>query len=247
MTWARRDLYALLIQYLANDERTRSAVENYSKASLGSSLLFNSERYQPPLALMSEEAEQRKFFTTIAGEYMGRSATKGRTYTWVSNHLANARGYSAPRSFLQAMSVAAESSKSSETALDVPGIQEGVRQASQSRMRELREDYRWIDAVFRPLRDASVPMERKELIKRWRDEKVISVINREIEADETGRYLPPPRVSAQADDPSTHTALLETLEHLSIVEPMGDGRVNMPDLFRLAAGMKRMGGVKLRP
>ena len=145
------------------------------------------------------------------------------------------------------MSVAAESSKSSETALDVPGIQEGVRQASQSRMRELREDYRWIDAVFRPLRDASVPMERKELIKRWRDEKVISVINREIEADETGRYLPPPRVSAQADDPSTHTALLETLEHLSIVEPMGDGRVNMPDLFRLAAGMKRMGGVKLRP
>ena len=99
LTWARRDLYALLIQYLANDERTRSAVENYSKASLGSSLLFDSERYQPPLALMSEEAEQRKFFTTIAGEYMGRSATKGRTYTWVSNHLANARGYQRQEAF----------------------------------------------------------------------------------------------------------------------------------------------------
>ena len=114
-------------------------------------------------------------------------------------------------------------------------------------MRELLEDYRWIDAVFRPLRDMIVPTERTEIIKRWRDEKVIALINNEISKDTTGRYLPPPGVGRENDDATTHSALVETLDHLGIVATTADGRINMPDLFRLAAGVKRKGGVKLRP
>ncbi len=247
LIWSRRDLHALLIQYLANDERTKTEIENYINKSLKMDLIYREGRYEIPEQLLKSETEQQKFFSALAGDYMGKSATKGRTYTWVPNHLANARGYAAPRSFLLAISVASDASKSVDTALDVQGIQEGVRQASQSRMRELREDYRWIDAVFRPIRDASVPMERRELISHWRDSRVISAIQSEMASDNTGRYLPPPRVTGQTDDPNTHAALIETLDHLGIVETTGDGRINMPDLFRLAAGVKRKGGVKLRP
>ena len=68
-----------------------------------------------------------------------------------------------------------------------------------------------------------------------------------MDKDQSGRYLPPPRVSTRLDDTSTHAALIETLDHLAIVETTADGRLNMPDLFRLAAGVKRKGGVRLRP
>ena len=247
LIWARRDLHALLIQYLANDHRTHSIVSHFLAHKLNIVLRKDVERFEIPQVLAQDETLQETFFSSIAGEYMGKSATKGRTYTWVPNHLANARGFSAPRSFLLAISVAAEKSRSADTALDLQSIQEGVRQASELRMRELREDYQWINAVFRPLRDTIVPMERFELTKRWREENVIALINSEIAKDTTGRYLPPPGVGGQKDDPSTHLALIDTLDHLGIVSTMGDGRINMPDLFRLAAGVKRKGGVKLRP
>lgn len=92
-----------------------------------------------------------------------------------------------------------------------------------------------------------VPVDRKDVMSRWRSGKVIAAINKEIKADTTGRYLPPPRIASQTDDTATHAALIDTLDHLGIIEVIGDGRLNMPDLFRLAAGVKRMGGVKLRP
>lgn len=247
LIWTRRDLHALLIQYLANENRTQEIVSEFLARRFQITLRKKNERLELPQMLAQDEKAQEIFFSSIAGEYMGKSATKGRTYTWVPNHLANARGFAAPRSFLLALSVAAEKSRSSATALDLLGIQEGVRQASDSRMRELSEDYRWINAVFRPLRDSIVPMERIELTKRWREENVIALINSEISKDTTGRYLPPPGVSGQKDDPGTHSALIDTLDHLGIVSTMGDGRINMPDLFRLAAGVKRKGGVKLRP
>jgi hypothetical protein len=246
LSWTRRDLHALLIQYLANNADTHDEVAQYISTRLDGTLSFESERYQLPNILTVDEEQQKSFFAAIAGDYMGKSRTKGLTYTWAPNHLANAKGYAAPRSFLLAISVAAEKSKSNETALDVQGIQEGVRQASQIRMQELREDYRWIDAIFRPLRDSLVPMDKDELIKRWRDEKVVSAIAQELAHDSSGRYLPPPRVGL-TDSASSYKALADTLEHLGIVETTGDGRINMPDLFRLAAGVKRKGGVKLRP
>jgi hypothetical protein len=247
LTWTRRDLHALLIQYLANDPRSHEIVSQFVKDKFNATLRNETDRYELPLSLTQDESAQELFFTSIAGEYMGKSATKGRTYTWVPNHLANARGFAAPRSFLLAISVASDKSRSQDTALDLQGIQEGVRQASDSRMRELGEDYRWINAVFRPLRDTIVPMTRAELISRWRSEKVIALINNETAQDATGRYLPPPGVEGQKDDPSTHSALLDTLDRLGIVSTLSDGRINMPDLFRLAAGVKRKGGVKLRP
>ncbi len=247
LAWTRRDLHALLTQYLANHEYTRGDVEAYCTAKLKDGLKLVQGRYEVPAQLLANEDEQQDFFALIAGKFMGANATKGRTYTWVPNHLANARGHAAPRSFLLALGVAAEQSKSPNFALDVQGIQEGVRQASKIRMNELREDYRWIDAIFRPMKDMLVPVDKSEFVKRWREQKVVGSVFREMEADDTGRYLPPPRVTTNSDDTSTYSALVETLDHLSIIETTTDGRINMPDLFRLAAGVKRMGGVKLRP
>jgi hypothetical protein len=247
LVWARKDLYGLLIQSLANHDATGSSVAQYVRERFSVDLSNRSDRFEVPEQLLESEIEQQKFFALIAGNFMGANATKGRTYTWVPNHLANARGYAAPRSFLYALAVAAENSKNAATALDVGGIQEGVRQASKIRMSELREDYRWIDAIFRPLKDMLVPVERSEFLKRWSDQKVVTSVYREMDKDQSGRYLPPPRVSTRLDDTSTHAALIETLDHLAIAETTADGRLNMPDLFRLAAGVKRKGGVRLRP
>lgn len=247
LAWTRRDLHALLIQYLANHPEARESIQQYTRENFGKELNYEADRYEVPAELLTDETAQQKFFAAVAGNYMGRSATKGRTYTWVPNHLANAKGHAAPRSFLLALGVAAERSEGNLVALEVEGIKEGVRQASQSRMLELREDYRWIDAVFRPLRDMQVPVDRKDVMNRWKGGKIITAINKEMKADTTGRYLPPPRIASQADDSATHAALIDTLDHLGIIEVIGDGRLNMPDLFRLAAGVKRMGGVKLRP
>lgn len=82
LAWTRRDLHALLIQYLANHERTRPFVQDYVSKNLNKDLAFESDRYEIPSELLLDEQAQQQFFTLISGSYMGRSATKGRTYTW---------------------------------------------------------------------------------------------------------------------------------------------------------------------
>jgi hypothetical protein len=247
LQWKRRDLYGLLWMRLANDADSGSIFRAEIDRELRLSFGEEGGVWTPPAELLEDEEVQRAVFYAMAGQYMGKTHKQGRTYDWAPNHLANASGHATPRSFLIAMKEAASSAKSSATVFDIGGLQEAVRKASDIRVGELLEDYAWINTVFLPLRGMLVPAAASDFYGRWVESGALGAIQRAAAADQTGRYLPPVELNDGANEQEGLKGLIQSLLHLKVIDAMEDGRLNMPDLFRLAAKVKRRGGVKLRP
>lgn len=229
LRWSPTELYTLLFSTLARDPLAGCALEKI-KADLSlESYVDTSERH-------------RLLVEAIAGEFMGTNHKRGRVFTWLPLHLSDARGETSPRTFLTAWREAALHEPPPERlALDHRGIQWGVSKASGDRVSELREDYPWIERALAPLRGEHVPMDAKALVGLWRRKKTASEILRLAGSE---NYLPPVNLSAAAsagDD--LDDALISDLAAIGIVEVRPNEKINVPDIFRLAAGIKRRGGV----
>jgi hypothetical protein len=152
-----------------------------------------------------------------------------------------------PRSFLTALRKAADVSVPSETrVLTVEGIKEGLRAASRVRVDQLKEEYKWIELALIPLAGLRVPCSEDEIINRWQQTKTAS--NIEHEAAENG-YLAPSEMPAVGEDRkapeslSRERGLVATLFKIGVLEPRPDGRINMPDIFRIGADIIGRGRV----
>ncbi len=237
----------MLWQYLGNAgcaqaEEFRKLVEETCGAGFTPTLLGgDKDRPQTQVYRAPELTTegQRKLFHKLAGEWMGRDRRRGFPYTWVPNHLADARGRTSPRSFLTALRRAAEATDvrhpDHEFALHYESIKEGVRKASEIRKRELEEDYPWVDTLMQPLEGLNVPCEFQEVAERWQAGPIQEIAQR---AGKGLERLPPARLEKGPE------GLREDLEGLGVFLRLRDGRVNIPDVFRLAYGLGRKGGVK---
>jgi hypothetical protein len=249
LAWRRRDLYGLLWTLLANSQDQKAAKKFREHCATEFDLKFNfdDDSWRPPRQLVEDENRQQDVFRALAGDYMGAGPRRGDTYKWVTNHLADAAGFAAPRSFILAMKEAASKSKSQETVLDKTGIESGARDASRIRVQELSEDYRWMNTVFEVMAGLVVPMTEKELVARWRSRETIGALRKLADrASKDGRFIPPGDVLDTKDEADAYTKLLDQLLQLKILFRLSDERINMPDLFRLQANVKRKGGMKPR-
>jgi hypothetical protein len=137
--------------------------------------------------------------------------------------------------------------KSSDTVLDKAGIEAGVRLASKIRIQELSEDYRWMDSVLRAMEGLVVPLATQDLIGRWKDKKTLSALRALAQSEASDRrFIPPGEVLEAQSEREAYPKLIEQLIRLKIFLPLSDGRINMPDLFRLQVNVKRKGGMKPR-
>ncbi len=242
LTWPRPDLYGLLWQYLSNAEEAedfRTTAENalgirWEQVSLNGIVIW-----QWPRSFRENEEKHRRLFHMITGEWMGRDRKRGFPYSWLPGHLADAHGQTSPRSFLAALREAAEDSRQRypehEYALHYESIRRGVQRASAIRVRELREDYPWIDALMRPLGGLLVPCEFPIIHERWEQEGVLDKLRQQPSVE--AKLLP-------AHLEEGYAGLRRDLEELGIFLQMEDGRVNIPDVFRVGYGLGRKGGVK---
>ncbi len=237
LSWPHRELYAMLFQYLGNadDDAFRQEVEEH----FGYRWDEVEGIFLPPQQLLRDEAAQRAVFHAITGPWMGRDRRRGFPYTWVPSHLADAHGRTSPRSFLAALRAAAEDADDRypghDFALHYESIKRGVQHASRIRRRELREDYPWVDALLEPLEGMVVPVAFDEIESVWRERGVISKLKR---GSLGGEHLPPAHLEEGA------VGLRRDLEDLGIFLRMKDSRVNIPDVFRVAYGLGRRGGVR---
>ena len=143
LAWHSTELYGLLINFLGRSEKAGDAFRRLAEAELGRELKVEDQE---------SPAAQRMIFSALAGEFMGSDHRRGRTYTWVIDHLADAFHETTPRSFLITLQRAARSrSKPQASVIDHHGIREGVQQASEVRVAQLQEDYPWIRAVLEDL------------------------------------------------------------------------------------------------
>lgn len=238
LAWESRDLFGLLYTLLANDPDAGNTFAHLVQRS-SSVALGDVREHGLPSTLKDSELIQSKVFIELAGPYMGSSASKGRTYTWLHKHLADAYGRVSPRTFLQAIHQASRHRSSTDTGLVIPptGLRMGIQAASELRLQQLKEEYDWIDTVIEPLADQQVPCRAEDLYARWSEADTVAEISRS-----EGQNLEPIEFSeGDARQPAT---ILRALLRIGVAERRADGRINIPDIYRVAAKMLRKGGVR---
>ena len=236
LNWPSHELYGLLWHYLANgphgaDFRKFLTADDWQSVEAGDQRVFS-----VPRSLISRGEYQRERFHGIAGPWMGRGPKRGFPYTWIPNHLADTEGRVSPRSFLAALKTAAEDTADShpahDYALHYDSIKRGVQEASKIRVSEIQEDYPWVHQIVSPLKGMVVPCTFDEIAERWQLDPLA-------EAVEQGEVKLPPRHIEQGPD-----GIRKDLESLGVFFRMRDGRVNIPDVFRVGYGLGRRGGVR---
>jgi hypothetical protein len=244
LDWRKVDLFALLFQSLANADEVGKVFRDLSTNRFRTGEWHSIDNiYSIPDELRKNEEKQRSVFEAIAGEYMAPSSLsaykRGFPYTWLPNHLMDSREEVSPRSFCAALREAAEYERIPEAweyPLHYQGIRAGVQKASQIRVDEVSEDYPWVREVLEPCRNnLSVPAKPEDIFKLWKKNDVIDMLQRQDQEEEN--KLSPQHLGQK------ERGLLIDLESLGIINQMKDGRIQMPDVYRVAFGIIRKGGV----
>lgn len=242
LDWSKLNLYSLLWQYLGNEptygESFRRHCAQYFAQVWENKSLDNTIIWQIPKNMKTDEQLQRKIFHALAGEYMGNNAKRGFPYTWLPNHLGDSYGKVSPRSFLAALrtAVADELRKDQKYPLHYESIKRGVQAASSIRVNELKEDYPWVTEYLTPLKGLSLPCEFSAIAGIWSLKQQPTLIPTTNEDNDARRY------SARFD--KGISGIKQDLIDLGIFQEMRDGRINMPDVYRIGHGLGRKGGIK---
>lgn len=251
LIWSVTDLHGMLWQSLTNGQSS-NASECFrawcrQESSDSQPNLFDrtqtqdgdptSNRWPLPPLLQRDENAQRRLFQRLAGAWMGKDRRRGIPYIWIVNHLADGRGLTSPRSFLEAIKKAAEDSERYSEyplALHFESLKRGVQVASEVRIDELAEDHPWLKGLMTPLAGLSVPCTEEAIYERW----VEKIGYKSDGAFGLSESLP---VNLRN---MGRTGIFAYLVHLGLITIMRDNRINMPDLYRVGFRLGRKGGVK---
>jgi hypothetical protein len=238
LTWSVPNLYGLFFYQLGNADSDHAQV---FRGMTGDWRSAEADRYRPPRGLLGDQETQRPVFTAIAGPWMGANHRKGHTYTWLPNHLADGIGQTSPRSFLQALTSANEDTRdrfaNHQYALHWDGIKRGVQTASKTRVAEITEDLPWIQIAMGPLAGQQVPIDEETIIHLWMDDDLsTSLSDIADEADEE-------QVRTGPRAPNDYDAIVKELIEIGLISRRTTGRLDLPDVYRIAFGLGRRGGV----
>lgn len=232
LSWHPTELYGLLFKLLISDKRSLAPIDKLYRAQTKTAVSAYTDISTPDI--------QKPLFNSIAGEFMGSDHRRGRTYTWIIDHLADAFRETTPRSFLVTLQRAANGRQPpSNTVIDHHGIREGVQSASGIRVDQLSEDYPWISSALTDLEGLEVPCAPSAFVKRWRENGTIKTI-----LDITTQSQLPGPVELEGMSSSPESLLIDSLINIGVIEVRSEEKINMPDIFRVAAKMKRRGGVR---
>lgn len=236
LEWSSHNLYGLLFHLLGNAEDPRAASFRSSTPAWN----LDDVRYIPPRDLVGDEKRQRETFVQIAGPYMGANHRKGVSYTWLPNHLKDGIGQVSPRSFLTALaranSISGTRFAGHEFALHWDSIRQGVQAASRARVHEVTEDMPWVGTAVGQLQGLQVPIEQSAVLNRWAERHLTYQLRQSTGAGESTVRTGP----QHTDD---HPGLVEELISMGFMTRRSDGRLDLPDVYRIAFGVGRKGGV----
>ncbi|MEO5362066.1 MAG: hypothetical protein H7838_00360 [Magnetococcus sp. DMHC-8] len=237
LTWERHDLHAMLWQRLINaPDQHGDCLRSVAMSVLSprDALRSDGSAWFLSSALTTEEPYHRRLFDVLAGDRMGKDARRGVPYVWSVGHLVDGHGWTSPRSFLAAISSAATDSleryANYPLALHYESLKRGIQKASQICVAQVAEDDPWVPQVMEALRGINVPCDDETVNRAW-DNKMPGGPG-SISSDR----LPPQHVESW-------DGVRKDLERLGIFVTRKDGRVDMPDLYRVGFGLGRKGGV----
>ena len=244
LTWQRADLYALLFQCLANDPGHGVSFRDHCATVFGQHWASSQNAWILSEGLRHDELLQKEVFHALAGPFMAAGPSghkRGFPYTWLPNHLVDSRDQVSPRSFFAALRSALSKAQQPNWpyALDFKAIQAGVQEASTIRVKEItQEDYPWVGHMMEPLKKKiTVPCQEHEITDLWRQAGTLASVKSASDHG-SGVKLLPPHID---DGPS---GVLRDMRDLGVLNYIADNRVQVPDIYRVAFGLGRRGGVK---
>ncbi|MGJ5136684.1 hypothetical protein ACQR1V_01760 [Bradyrhizobium oligotrophicum] len=241
LVWLPTDLYGLLFSRLA------LSVQADAKAAFGR--LLTATGAGPATlegiltrkwSILTDSKLQAAVMGALSGPYMAAGPhgyKKGKTYDWPIKHLADAFNEVTPRSFLELMISAAKIGQApNDKSITPEGIRHGLRAASKTRVDQLHQEFPWIKGVLAPLDGLLLPAKETNVFRVWAAAKTTAVVIKDAEKNE---YLPPFTPSKHGGD---EKLLYEAMRNIGVMARRKDGRLDMPDLFRVAANLLKKGG-----
>jgi hypothetical protein len=244
LDWSQQDLFGLAFHYLA--QKAPAFRIRHGMVTQVSWKQVNG-KYENSNLLDTKSQEQ--FWIWLAGSYMGGTATKGHTYTWIGKHLADGKGRISPRTFLSAIKEAlTESVKSHSTHMHIlhhEAIRQGVRVASSNRVQELDNEYVWVRSAIQTIKTANktVPMDWLDLRTLWRNSKPGVVQQIESKHMFANALIPWDESIGMDEKIATLRDTMENIGVIQIRQRSGQERVDLPDIYRLAYKIGRAGGI----
>ncbi|MDP2758782.1 MAG: hypothetical protein Q8O64_00030 [Sideroxyarcus sp.] len=239
LEWTQVELYGLLFWRLAavsgNDGTSFSNLASQIGAPIPADFATNRRRW----FLIIDPDVQRNAMIQMAGTYMGSNKRKGGTYDWPYNHLGDAKGKVTPRSFIKLFVEAANFGQApTDQVISADGIRHGLREASKVRVDQLGVEYQWVKRALAPLAGLTVPCTLDAISDRWTETNTIKLIMDAAANPDTG-FLPPFPPRSKGD---RNELLATAMERIGLFSYRADNRIDIPDLFRVAALMLKRGG-----
>jgi hypothetical protein len=230
LLWSPRNLYAMLGKRLLNANDT---LKEYSQETL---IRVESDSTLGLIPIFENVDAARPLIERLAGPYMGANIKKGRTFTWILDHLADGKGNVTPRALVSLLGKSAGEELASRRAegerlLHPTSIRRALDQVSKDYVSTLQNrEFPWLRGVFDRVQGTVVPIGREEM------ERLLAV-------DWEKSWGVEPDIRPLAYTPRE---LVNDLIGLGIFHLRPDGHVDTPDLFLAGLGLKRKGGVKRR-
>ncbi|RME74050.1 MAG: hypothetical protein D6784_10815 [Chloroflexi bacterium] len=229
LTWAERNLYAMLIKRMAN--LSHEWLEYCRTAGID----FEKDDHLGWIPQIPRLEAAQPLIQQIAGQFMGSSIKKGRTFTWILGHLRDGHGYITPRALVGLWGYAAAQELDSQRAsgmqlLHPTSLRRALDDLSDEYVRMIKDrEMPWLEGLTRLLAGKEVPMTRQEWLAILRD-------NWQSWVNNPSEKQRPPRPSPEQ--------FLDFLLELGVCRRRPDDRIDVPDLFLHGLGIKRRGGVK---
>lgn len=229
LEWNCKSLNQLLVKRIANSGAAGLA---YVKNIEG--LVKKSEAEKLGWIPTEDESLLESFIEMLIGKYMGSAPKSGKSYPWVTNHIQDVNGVTSPRPFLKCFVIAGqkmldqgtEFEKLSERKILAPQyLQAAIMEVSADRVKELQEEYLWLEEAKFAFRGLTMLMDKQDFINK---------ISMDLWSTAKKDMLPG----------KTSEEIFTALQNLGIVYTATDGRVNVPEIYLHGFGMKRSGGVK---
>jgi hypothetical protein len=246
LEWGQVDLYGMLFWRLSSPpsdvESFRSLVED-SGITIPSDVIKKRRQW----SLLTDRIAQKQVMDRLAGLYMSQAIKnpnkKRGTYDWPYKHLGDSQGKVTPRSFIKLFGEAAKFGQAPALqVISAKGIQHGLREASKVRVDQLGLEYKWVKRALAPLAGIAVPCEPDAIFHRWRESDTIKVILEAADDAQNG-FLPPFPLPSKGNE---FVLLANAMQRIGLLSVREDNRIDIPDLFRVAAMMLRRGGVPPR-
>lgn len=239
LTWSGADLYGMFYARLAltADDEYRRAFDSVLEALHLPAPATQADVLSRRWMLSSDVASQVTVMDSLAGPFMADGPygfKKGKTYSWPLGHLADAFEEVTPRSFLGLMIAASKYGQPPlDRAISADGIRHGLRAASRTRVDQLHQEFPWIKGVLAPLAGLLLPQPASEVFKAWKSAKTVARVREDAALH---NYLPPFSGKGSEED------LLSAMKRIGVMYSRRDERIDMPDLYRVAANLLKKGG-----